>query len=37
VDEAGIADGFDDDTFRPTLPITRQAVAAWAARAADLP
>jgi subtilisin-like proprotein convertase family protein len=32
---AGISDGFGDGTYRPTSPVTRQAMAAFMARAGD--
>jgi hypothetical protein len=35
VQEAGIASGFPDGTFRPTSPINRQQAAAWINRAAS--
>ncbi|MTV24699.1 hypothetical protein FTX61_04590 [Nitriliruptoraceae bacterium ZYF776] len=34
---AGIAEGFDDGTFRPNAPVTRAQMATLLARAADLP
>jgi hypothetical protein len=35
--EAGITEGFPDNTFRPAASITRQALAAWLCRASELP
>jgi hypothetical protein len=35
--DAGLADGFDDGTFRPTRPVTRQAAAAFLYRLAGEP
>jgi hypothetical protein len=33
--EAGVANGFEDDTFRPSNPVSRQAMAAFLLRLAD--